>query len=112
MNQAQQLAGQMAQDGTIEVEVQAPEIQTEFGSEICMNIREDSILLFEDQQGRQYLRTDEMAQGVYISPVPTETGFEPEVVIEPEYDLTETDTAEQKESDSPNMGAETTIVMD
>ena len=41
MNQAQQLAGQMAQDGVIEVDVQ-PEIQPELGSEISLNIRDES----------------------------------------------------------------------
>lgn len=112
MEQAQQLAGQMAQNGTIEVDVQTPQIQSEFGSEICLNIREDSILLFEDAEGRQYLRTNEMAEGVYITPVPTAGGFEPEVVIEPDQELIEATTAEQKDTDSPSIGAETEIRMD
>ena len=41
MNQAQQLDGQMTQDGVIEVDVQ-PEIQPELGSEISLNIRDES----------------------------------------------------------------------
>lgn len=112
MNQAQQLAGQMAQNGTIEVEVESPEVQNEFGSEICLNIREDSIMLFEDENGRQYLQTDEMATGVYIAPIPTANGFEPEVVIEPEFELTETETASLNDTESPSIGGDPEIRMD
>lgn len=112
MNQAQQLAGQMAHDGEIVLDAQEPEVQNEFESEICVNIREDTLTLFEDNQGQQYLQSADMDEHMYIAPIPTANGFTPELVIEPDFELTETDTAEQSETDAPSQSVEKSVIMD
>lgn len=112
MHKAQQLASQMATDETITVTVQDPELQSEIGPNLSINLREDTIQLFEDESGRQYLQTEEMNDTVYIAPVPSMDGFKPELVIEPEFELIETEPAKQNETESPSIGNETKIRMD
>ena len=65
--------------------------------DIDINIRDDDIQLFETETGRQLLRTPTMKENVYIEPVPTMNGFEPEIVVEPTITLVATESADPKE---------------
>jgi hypothetical protein len=93
-----QLTEMASSTGTISPEIDEagePEI------DVNINIREDDVLIFETESGRHLLRTPEMAENVYVEPVPTKNGFTPEVVVNPAGTLTETATAEP--ADQPEV---------
>lgn len=80
--------------------------------DIDINIRQDDIRMFETESGRQLLRTSEMAEGMFIEPVPSADGFIAEVVVEPEVSFTETAPAEPAEQPSVDNGSAVEIRMD
>jgi len=80
--------------------------------DIDINIRQDDIRMFETESGRQLLRTSEMADGVYIEPIPSSNGFVAEVVVNPTVDFVETNPAEPAEQPSVDNGAPVKIRMD
>lgn len=80
--------------------------------DIDINIRQDDIRMFETASGRQLLRTSEMAEGMFIEPVPSSNGFIAEVVVEPSVEFVETAPAEPAEQPSIENGSPVEIRMD
>lgn len=97
--EAKQIASQMAdENGRIAPDTQEPTV------DIDINIRQDDISLFETESGRQFLQTGDMADSVYVEPIPTENGFEAEVVVEPESNITEVSPAEPAVEETNEIG--------
>ena len=92
--EAETIAREKAAEGVITPSNQTPEID----SEVEINIRQDELTLFETESGRQFFRTPDMDAGVYVEPVPTPTGFQPEVVADPDVSFVETEPAAPAES--------------
>ena len=97
--EAQTIARQIADEsGRIVPDAQEPEV------DVDINIRDEEVSLFETESGRQFLRSPEMAEGVYVEPVPTANGFVAEVVVEPSVSFTEVEPARPKpQTGSPGM---------
>lgn len=70
---------------------QGPEIQVD------INIRQDDLRMFHTSKGQMLLRTSEMESCVYIEPKPTAEGFKPEIVVNPQSELTEVEPAKPAE---------------
>jgi len=61
--------------------------------EVDINIRQDDLQMFWADGTDLLLRTSDMSEGVYIQPIPTEKGYQCEIVVEPDVTLTETEPA-------------------
>lgn len=112
--EAETIVREMA-DSTGTISPKTPGSEGAMGSEteidIDINIRQDGLEMYETASGRQLLRTDEMEAGVFIEPVPSKEGFVPEVVRDPEFDLTETVPAERAESPEVGQAVVTDVVI-
>lgn len=101
----QELVTNMADDeGVIDAEfdrAQEPVIDVE------INIRQDDLCLFETPSNRLLLRTDEMDDGMYLEAMPTPNGVQPELVVQPDAELTELEPAEPEEQ--PDVSTRTNI---
>lgn len=79
--------------------------------DIDIDIRQDGLKMYETASGRQFLQTDEMDESVFIEPVPSQDGFVPELVINPDADLSETSPAERAEQPEVEQSIVTDIVV-
>lgn len=89
-----QLVTQLA-DETGEIDVTTPEV------DVNINIRDDSVSLFETGDNTLLVRTPEMAEGVFVTAEPTPNGVTAEVVMD-----VQTDTITPVEPASPQAQPE------
>lgn len=87
------------------------EIEIDIDIDIDIDIRQDGLKMFETASGRQLLQTDEMDAGVFIEPVPSENGFVPEIVTNPDADLSETSPADRAEQPDVEQSVVTDIII-
>lgn len=111
--EAETIVREMADDnGIISPEAPSTENVTEPSVDVDINIRNDEVRLFETTSGRQFFRTPEMAENMYVEPVPTPQGFRAEIVFEPAVSFTETATASPAEQPSVEGATEIKVRMD
>lgn len=92
------------EDGSIsasESRVEKPDV------EVDINIRQDDLQMFWTDDTQLLLRTGEMAEGMYLQPVPSSEGYTCEIVVEPDTTLTETEPALPAEQ--PDVSSSTNI---
>lgn len=111
--EAETIVREMAdENGIISPDSPSTDGVTQPSVDVDINIRNDDIRLFETASGRQFFRTPEMAEGVYVEPVPTSQGFVAEVVVNPSVSFTETTTAAPAEQPSVEGATEIKFRMD
>lgn len=97
------------EDGSISASkerVEQPDI------DININIRQDDLQMFWTEDTQLLLRTSDMAEDMYLQPIPTSEGYQCEVVVEPQTTLTETEPALPAEQPDVSTSANIDIRMD
>jgi hypothetical protein len=80
--------------------------------DISINIRQDDLQMFWADDTQLLLRTSEMAENMYLQPIPSSEGYQCEVVVEPQVTLTETEPAQPAEQPDVSQSSHIKIRMD
>lgn len=80
--------------------------------DININIRQDDLQMFWMDGTQLLLRTSEMADDIYLQPIPSSDGYQCEVVVKPQGTLTETEPAMPAEQPDVSTSSHIEIRMD